>query len=50
MGAIIAGVPVCKSLNVLGQFMEQEPLVVEAEYSGGQEGASRFQWMREAPV
>jgi hypothetical protein len=45
---ISAGVPVCKSLNVLGQFVEQETLTVVAEYGGGKESQSRYQWMREA--
>eukprot|EP00998_Keelungia_sp_KM082_P006658 NODE_28_length_3482_cov_97.980924_g26_i0.p1 GENE.NODE_28_length_3482_cov_97.980924_g26_i0~~NODE_28_length_3482_cov_97.980924_g26_i0.p1 ORF type:complete len:1137 (-),score=257.18 NODE_28_length_3482_cov_97.980924_g26_i0:71-3001(-) len=35
-------------MDVVGSFVENERLVVEADYIGGAEGTSVFQWFREA--
>ena len=39
--------PMCKRLDVVGTFVEHEPLRIEAEYGGGFEGQPRYQWLRE---
>lgn len=43
---IAAGVPVCRSIRIVGQLEEACELVTETVYSGGTEGASKFQWFR----
>uniref|UniRef100_A0A7S1NHV3 AMP-activated protein kinase glycogen-binding domain-containing protein n=1 Tax=Eutreptiella gymnastica TaxID=73025 RepID=A0A7S1NHV3_9EUGL len=44
---VIAGVPVCTHLDVVGRYVEDEPLHAEVSYAGGKEGASVLQWLRE---
>eukprot|EP00759_Apiculatamorpha_spiralis_P011563 PhF_6_TR18913/c0_g1_i1/m.27625 len=43
---ISAGVPVCRGLSIRGKGAQNEPLTVEAEYSGGIEGNSSIKWYR----
>ena len=40
------GVPRCKSLAVMGERIQNNPLTVKTEYTGGYEGQSKFQWFR----
>lgn len=43
---IAAGVPVCRSIKILGQLEESCEIMAETVYTGGTEGNSKFQWFR----
>ena len=44
---VVEGPPQCQALEVVGTFLEDRPLTAQAAYSGGEEGESRWQWLRE---
>jgi len=46
VGPVTPGVPSCRALSISGELREGCMLLAQASYSGGYEGASRFQWFR----
>lgn len=43
---VAAGVPVCRSIRIVGQLEENCQIQVETTYTGGTEGVSKYQWFR----
>lgn len=43
---VLAGVPECESIKIIGNLIEGSELEVEVVYSGGVEGESYYQWLR----
>lgn len=46
IGPIIPGPPTCRSLELLGLFVEGERLSFSATYTGGEKGTCLYEWFR----
>lgn len=49
-GPVIPGVPTCRALSIDGEARQDSTLTAIAQYSGGIEGASQYQWFRHDDV